>query len=77
MISSISDSVKSALFPTLMNFENPIPAWSDQSSNAVHSAPDCEARPILPLRAMLWLNDALMGVQVSMYPSTFGPSIRI
>ncbi len=45
---SISD--RSALFPRLMNFENPTSFPMAQSMMAMPMAPDCEKKPIVPLR---------------------------
>ncbi len=72
-----SISERSALFPRLMNFENPTSLPMAQSMMAIPMAPDWEKKPIVPLGSMSAAKVAFMSFAVLMRPRQFGPRMRM
>ena len=72
-----SISERSALFPRLMNLENPTSFPMAQSMIAMPMAPDWEKNPIEPFGSMSAAKVAFMSTAVLMRPRQFGPRIRI
>ena len=70
----MSDSSSTALLPRLMNLEKPMFSPRAQSRMAVHSAPDCEKKAMLPAGGVPAAKVALSPVPVLLRPRQLGPS---
>ena len=62
----------SSMLPTETKYEKPMPASMAQSSTDVHSAPDCEMKPMCPLVGVAAAKLALRWMPGTMNPEAVG-----
>ena len=67
----------SSMLPTETKYEKPMPSSNAQSSTEVHSAPDCEMKPMCPLAGVAAAKLAFRLIPGTMMPRQFGPRIRM